>query len=140
MIGGQGRRPSQMQHAFSQVPKAEIPRSQFDRSHGYKTTFDAGYLVPFLVDEALPGDTYKVNATAFARLATPIFPVMDNLYLDTQFFAVPIRLIWDNWERLNGAQTDPGDSTDYLVPEIVSPLGGYPVGSLFDYMGLPTVS
>lgn len=139
MIGGQGRRPSQMQHAFSQVPKAEIPRSQFDRSHGYKTTFDAGYLIPFLVDEALPGDTYKVNATAFARLATPIFPIMDNLYLDTHFFAVPLRLVWNNWEKLNGAQENPGDSTDYLVPGIVSPVGGYAVGSLYDYMGLPTV-
>ena len=71
---------SHMQHQFSQVPKAEIPRSSFDRSHGYKTTFDAGYLIPVFVDEALPGDTFNLNMSAFARLATPIKPVMDNMF------------------------------------------------------------
>jgi len=101
------RNPSVMRHQFSQVPKAEIPRSSFDRSHGHKTTFDAGYLVPFFVDEALPGDTFKVNATCFARLATPIYPIMDNMYLDTQFFSVPIRLVWDNWQKFNGEQKIP---------------------------------
>ncbi|WNK12447.1 MAG: major capsid protein [Microvirus sp.] len=130
--------PSVMKHTFSEVPQAEIPRSTFDRSHGHKTTFDAGYLVPILLDEALPGDTYKVNMTGFARLATPIFPIMDNMFMDTQFFAVPIRLVWDNWQRFNGEQTDPGDSTDFLVPQIVSPVGGYAIGSIHDYMGLPT--
>jgi len=125
-------------HQFSQVPKAEIPRSSFDRSHGFKTTFDAGYLVPFLVDEALPGDTFNVKATAFARMATPIFPVMDNSYLETQFFSVPIRLVWDNWQKFNGEQRNPGDSTDYLVPQMTSGESGYAVGSLSDYFGLPT--
>ena len=72
---------------FSEVPKASIPRSSFDRSHGYKTTFDSGFLYPIFVDEALPGDTFNVNLTAIARLATPIVPFMDNLYMDTQFFA-----------------------------------------------------
>lgn len=129
---------SAMTHQFSRVPKAEIPRSSFDRSHGYKTTFDAGYLVPILVDEALPGDTFNVKMTGFARLATPIFPIMDNMTMDTFFFSVPVRLVWDNWQRFNGEQTDPGDSTDFTVPQMVSPAGGYDIGSIHDYMGLPT--
>lgn len=131
--------PSVMRHQFSQVPRAEIPRSTFDRSHGHKTTFDAGYLIPFMVDEALPGDTFNVNATLFARLATPIFPLMDNMFMDTHYFAVPIRLIWDNWAKFNGEQTDPGDSTDFVIPQMVSTAGtGYLAGSLHDYMGIPT--
>ncbi len=125
-----------MKHQFSIVPNAEIPRSTFNRSHGYKTTFDAGYLIPFFVDEALPGDTFNVKSTLFARLATPIFPVMDNMYMDTQYFAVPVRLLWTNWERFNGAQQDPGDSTDFLVPQLGS--NTFTEGSVFDYMGIPT--
>jgi hypothetical protein len=132
-----GGQPSVMRHSFSQVPKAEIQRSSFDRSHGYKTTFDAGYLVPFMVDEALPGDTFKLNLTGFARMATPIYPVMDNLFMDTQFFSVPIRLIWDNWQKFNGEQINPDDSTDYTIPLCVGPAEGFAVGSLQDYMGLP---
>ena len=78
---------SVMSHSFSAVPNVEIPRSSFDRSHGFKATFDAGYLVPVLVDEALPGDTFNVNMAAFARLATPIVPIMDNMRLTSFFFA-----------------------------------------------------
>lgn len=129
--------PSVMKHTFSQVPRAEIPRSTFDRSHGYKTTIDAGYLVPFFIDEALPGDTFNVSATGFARLATPIYPLMDNMYMDTQFFSVPIRLLWDNWQKFNGEQKNPGDSTDFLVPQITAPAGGFTPNSLEDYFGLP---
>lgn len=130
---------SVMSHNFSQVPKANIPRSVFNRSHGYKTTFDAGYLVPVFVDEALPGDTFNLRGTFFTRLATPIVPFMDNLFLDSFFFAVPIRLIWNNWQKFNGEQEDPGDSTDYLIPEMESPAStGYAVGSLSDYFGIPT--
>lgn len=130
---------SVMSHSFSQVPRAQIERSAFDRSHGYKTTFDAGYLVPIYLDEALPGDTFNLSLSSFARLATPITPFMDNLFLDTFFFAVPIRLIWNNWQKFNGEQTDPGDSTDYLVPTMTSPVGtGHVVGSLSDYFGIPT--
>ena len=124
--------PSVMVHQFSQVPKAEISRSSFDRSHGYKTTFDAGYLVPFYVDEALPGDTFNLRTTALARPATPIFPLMDNMFLDTFFFSVPVRLIWKNWERFNGAQTNPDDSTDFVVPQI-NVNTAYGIGSLSDY-------
>ncbi|AXH74820.1 MAG: major capsid protein [Microviridae sp.] len=129
--------PSVMVHQFSQVPKAEIPRSSFDRSHGYKTTFDAGYLIPFYCDEALPGDTFNLRATALARLATPIFPIMDNMFMDTQFFSVPVRLIWDNWQKFNGEQTNPTDSTDFTVPQTTGNTLGYAANSLEDYMGLP---
>jgi hypothetical protein len=127
-----------MEHQFSEVPKAIIERSSFDRSHGVKTTFDAGYLVPILVEETLPGDTFNVNMTAFARMATPIFPIMDNVYMDTHFFAVPIRLIWDNWKKFNGEQVDPGDSIDYTVPTMTAPGAGYSNESLHDYFGIPT--
>lgn len=128
---------SVMQHTFSQVPRANIQRSAFARDHGYKTTFDAGYLIPVFVDEALPGDTFNLNMTAFARLATPLTPFMDNLFVESFFFAVPYRLIWDNWEKFNGAQDNPGDSTDYLTPIITAPSGGWVANSLEDYFGLP---
>jgi len=126
-------------HRFSMIPSADIPRAKFDRQFAHKTTFDAGYLVPVYVDEVLPGDTFNLNMTAFARLATPIFPVMDNMYLDSFFFFVPNRLIWNNWQKFMGEQINPGDSISYVVPQQVSPAGGYAVGSLQDYMGLPTV-
>ncbi|AXH73105.1 MAG: major capsid protein [Microviridae sp.] len=129
---------SVMSHKFSEVPHADIPRSTFDRSHGYKTTFDAGLLIPILVDEVLPGDTFNVNVTGFARLATPIFPIMDNMFLDTHYFAVPVRLLWSNWQKFHGEQENPGDSTDYTVPQIESGEDGFIIGSLFDYFGLPT--
>lgn len=129
---------SVMHHQFAQVPKAEIPRSSFDRSHGHKTTFEPGYLVPVFLDEALPGDTFNLHLNAFARLLTPKCPIMDNLFLDTFFFAVPYRLVWDNWQKFNGEQTNPGDSTDFVVPTMTSPAGGYAQASLHDYFGLPT--
>lgn len=129
---------SVMRHQFSQVPHAEIPRSSFDRSHGYKTTFDSGYLVPIYVDEALPGDTFNLRATTFARLSTPLHPVMDNMYADVFFFAVPYRLVWSHFVNFFGEQANPTDSTSYLVPTATAPGGGYANGSLQDYMGLPT--
>lgn len=124
------------QHLFSQIPSTQIPRSVFDRSHGYKTTFYAGLLVPFYVDEVLPGDSFKLTATLFARLATPIVPFMDNLYLETFFFFVPNRLVWDNWQKFNGEQKNPTDSTDFLIPTV----SGTNVQNqtLWDYFGLPT--
>jgi len=134
-----GKQPSLMKHNFSQVPRAEIQRSSFNRSHGLKTTFDAGYLIPIFVDEALPGDTFNLKMATFCRLQTPIVPVMDNLHLDYFFFAVPNRLVWTNWEKFNGAQTDPGDSTSYVVPQIVMPaVTGATIASLSDYFGIPT--
>lgn len=133
-----------MSHDFSRVPNADIQRSKFDRSCGYKTTFDSGYLVPVFIDEALPGDTFNVSMTAFARLATPIFPFMDNMFLDTFFFAVPYRLVWDNWQKFNGEQRNPGDSTSFLCPVLDKtkvPLSttGFTNGSLSDYFGIPTL-
>lgn len=127
---------SVMSHSFAQAPSAKIPRSSFDRSTGHKTTFDAGYLVPFYVDEALPGDTFNARLTAFARLATPIFPIMDNMRMSFFFFAVPNRLVWDNWEKFCGSQVDPGDSTDYSIPVMTSGLT-HIAGDLADYMGIP---
>lgn len=126
------------QHAFAQIPSVSAPRSSFNRSHGYKTTFDAGFLVPIFCDEALPGDTFKLNVTTFARLATPLHPFMDNAFLDVFFFAVPYRLVWDNFKKFMGEQYDPGDSTDFTVPVMSAPGGGYLVGDLQDYFGIPT--
>lgn len=130
---------SVMKHLFSQIPRAQISRSVFDRSHGWKSTFDSGYLVPFLVDEVLPGDSYKVKFNFLARLSTPIVPTMDNLFIDTFYFFVPYRLLWKHWEQFNGQTDYPGANTDYLVPQTSAPADvGFPVGSLEDYMGLPT--
>lgn len=129
---------SVMKHAFSMIPKTNIQRSSFDRSFGYKTTFNEGYLIPFFCDEVLPGDTFKLKTSVLARLSTPIVPVMDNMFLDMQFFFVPNRLLWDHWTNFNGEQRDPTDSTDYLVPTVTSPSGGFRVQSIFDYLGLPT--
>jgi len=126
-------------HQFTMIPKADIPRSSFDCQSTHKTTFDAGYLIPVYVDEMLPGDTFRLNMTAFARLSTPINPIMDNMHLDSFFFFVPNRLIWSNWQKFMGQQANPDSSTSYVVPQQVSPAGGYAVGSLQDYMGLPTV-
>jgi len=126
-------------HQFTMIPKADIPRSSFDCQSTHKTTFDAGYLIPVYVDEMLPGDTFRLNMTAFARLSTPIYPIMDNMHLDSFFFFVPNRLIWSNWQKFMGQQANPGDSISYVVPQQVSPAGGYAIGSLQDYMGLPTV-
>jgi len=125
-------------HQFSMVPRADIPRSGFRIENTHKTTFDAGYLVPMYCEEVLPGDTFKVNATIFARLATPIVPVMDNLYLETFFFFVPNRLVWSNWQKFCGEQASPGDSIDFTVPQVTSPSGGFVAGTLYDYFGLPT--
>lgn len=128
---------SVMAHQFSQIPRAEIQRSSFNRSHGYKTTFDSGYLVPFYIDEVLPGDTFNLKCTLFARLATPIVPFMDNMFMETFFFFVPNRLLWDNWQKFNGEQENPGDSTDFLIPTIKN-TGSFAVGSIADYFGIPT--
>lgn len=126
------------QHSFAQIPAANIQRSSFDRSCGLKTSFNAGYLVPIFTDEALPGDTLEMRAQSFGRMPTLLRPVMENMFIDFFFFAVPIRLIWDNWQKMNGEQENPGDSTDYLVPQIIAPVGGWQEQSLEDYLGFPT--
>ena len=135
-----GKFPSVMSHSFSMVPKVDIPRSVFNRSHCFKTTFDADYLIPFLVDEALPGDSWNVDASLFARLNTPLSPVMDNMYLDVFFFSVPYRLVWANWKNFMGERVDPDDDpSTYLVPHMHAPAStGIAEQSLSDYFGLPT--
>jgi len=142
---------SARQHQFSEVPHADIQRSTFDRSHGLKTTFNAGQLVPIYVDEALPGDTFSCNLTAFSRLATPIHPTMDNAFMDTHFFAVPVRLVWDDFEEFMGetktyqaAGSSRLDGTpDFTVaapipPTITAGGSGEAEHSLSDYFGIPT--
>lgn len=126
-----------MNHNFSQIPSVRIPRSVFDRTHGHKSTFDADLIIPFYADEAVPGDTFKLNASIFARLATPIAPFMDNLFLETFFFAVPNRLLWTNWPNFCGEKETIDDETDYLVPTVTAPAGGFAAGSIYDYFGLP---
>jgi len=121
---------------FAQIPHANIQRSSFNRSHGHKSTFDSGYLVPFYVDEALPGDTFKMRANIFARMATPIYPLMDNLKMSIFWFDCPLRLIWDNFPKFMGERLDPDDSIDYTVP--VTGSGAHVEGSLSDYFGIPT--
>ena len=123
-----------MSHVFSKIPRAMIQRSSFNRSHTYKTAMDSNYLVPFFVDEVLPGDTFNLKASLFGRLATPAVPFMDNLYLDTFFFFVPNRLVWKNWQKFNGEQEDPGDSTDFLVPTVECDGTS---GTIYDYFGIP---
>lgn len=139
---------SVMTHQFSQIPKVNIQRSAFDRSHGFKTTFDEGKLIPILVDEALPGDTFRLKDSFLVRMSTPIYPIMDNLRCDVQYFSVPLRLVWDDFVKFMGERKNPSDSIDFLVPtvsptlgELENPqtdkIGAYGVGSLLDYMGLP---
>jgi len=127
---------SVMRPSFAQVPRAEIPRSSFDRSHGVKMTFDAGYLYPFFMDEVLPGDTFNLKTFGFARLSTPLAPIMDNLHLETFYFFVPYRLIWTNFVKMMGEQDNPADTIDYSCPK-VTPTTSAAAQDLWDYLGLP---
>lgn len=125
---------------FSAVPRVDIQRSVFDRSHGYKTTFNEGLLIPVLCEEVLPGDSVKINFNHFCRLATPIVPFMDNVYLDTQAFFVPNRLVWDHWQNFMGEQKKPGDSIDYMIPQTKAKADfSGDVESVWDYFGLPPI-
>lgn len=126
-------------HNFAIIPKGNIPRSSFRSEKRHLTTFDSGLLIPIFVDEVLPGDTWNLKHTIFCRMSTPLFPLMDNLYLDTFYFFVPARLVWSNFRKMMGEQANPSDSISFVTPQQVSPASGYAVGSLQDYMGLPTV-
>lgn len=129
-------------HRFSDAPAMYMRRTKFDRSHVYKTTFNSGKLIPVFVDEVLPGDTSSLRVRYFSRLATPVKPIMDNIYLDWFFFFVPNRLVWNHWQNFCFEQEDPDDSTDYVCPttsligKADDTLNG--VGTLWDYFGLPT--
>lgn len=130
---------SVMSHSFSEVPKAEIPRSSFDRSSGYKTTFNAGDLVPVFWEEVIPGDTVSIHPTMFARLNTPIYPIIDNMFLDIHWFFVPYRQVWTNFRKFMGEREDPADSIDYTIPYMAATaVTGYSNETLQDYLGLPT--
>lgn len=129
------------QQHFATTPTVDIGRSKFDRSFTNKTTFNAGDLIPFYVDTGImPGDTVKMNTSQVVRMMTPIAPVMDNANLDTYFFFVPYRLIWEHWQEFMGEnKTEPWiQQTEYQIPQIVAPTGGWTKGSLADYMGYPT--
>lgn len=126
-------------HQFAMIPRADIPRSAFKRQSTLKTTFNSANLVPVFVDEVLPGDTFNLEMTSFCRMATPIYPIMDNIHLETFFFFVPNRLVWTNFVKMMGQQDNPADSISYITPQQVCPAGGYAVNSLQDYFGLPTV-
>lgn len=132
---------------FSSVPHVGFSRSRFDRSHDHKTTFNAGRLIPIYVDEVLPGDTFQMDTSLVVRMATPIFPVMDNCNLDLYYFFVPTRLVWSHWEEMNGAnKSGPWKQTvEYTVPYFTysseendaADLSQVITGSIADYMGLP---
>lgn len=126
-------------HRFSDAPAMYMKRTKFDRSHVYKTTFDSGKLIPVFIDEVLPGDTTRMSVNYFARLATPIKPIMDNIYLDWFFFFVPNRLVWEHWQNFCFEQEDPDDSTDFVIPTVTATgnSGNAYIGSLWDYFGLP---
>lgn len=126
-------------HRFSDAPAMYMKRTKFDRSHVYKTTFDSGKLIPVFVDEVLPGDTTRMSVNYFARLATPVKPIMDNIYLDWFFFFVPNRLVWEHWQNFCFEQEDPDDSIDYVIPTVTATGNSENtyIGSLWDYFGLP---
>lgn len=121
---------------FTMQPSADIPRSAFDVQHTHKTTFNAGFLVPVYVDEVLPGDSFRLKMTAFARLSTPLVPLMDNMFFESFFFFVPNRLLWSNWERFMGEQLTPSDTTVFLVPQVVLGDANISAATIFDYFGL----
>jgi len=138
MFGKTPHHRSVMKHDFSKIPHADIQRSSFNRSFDHKSVFSSGYLVPILVDEALPGDTFNVKLSSVSRLTTPLYPIMDNLFMDFFFFAVPNRLLWDNWRRFMGERDpDPDSSIDYTIPQMVPAAGGFVAEELADYFGIP---
>lgn len=133
------RLPSVMKHDFSKSPQAVIPRSSFNLSFGYKTTFNAGYLIPFFCKDIYPGDTFNVKSTVFIRLSTLLFPLMDNIHVDIQYFFVPKRILWDNYEKFMGYQANPGDSTSFIYPVVASTnTTDFNEGTIYDYLGIAT--
>ncbi|UPW40958.1 major capsid protein [Sigmofec virus UA08Rod_5936] len=125
---------------FSTLPKVDINRSTFDRSSSVKLSFNVGDIIPFFVDEVLPGDSFSVRSSKVVRMQTLLTPIMDNIYLDTYYFFVPNRLVWEHWKEFNGENTKSAwlPDTEYEVPQITSPAGtGWSVGTLADYFGIP---
>lgn len=128
------------EYNFAQNPQVGVSRSRFQRNSDNKTTFNTGDLIPIYLDEVLPGDTHQIDVACVMRMATPIFPVMDNAYCDFYFFFVPNRLLWEHWKEFMGEnkQTAWTPKTEYSVPQVTAPKGGWEEGTLADYLGLPT--
>lgn len=124
---------------FSQIPRANIRRARFKRDYSNITTINEGDIVPIYVDEVLPGDTISLTQNGLIRMATPIYPVMDNCYMDTYYFFVPNRLLWEHWENLMGQNDESywAEKTEYSVPQTTAPSGGWSAGTIADYMGIP---
>lgn len=129
-------RPGQS-HVFSQVAEVNIKRSVFDLSCSNKTAINSGKIYPVYFRDVVPGDTFNLKTSSLVRLNTPITPFMDNIYVDTHFFFVPFRLVWENWTKFMGERDNPNDSIDYVMPQVDRPSGGYGVETIYDYMGLP---
>lgn len=122
---------------FAMVPRADIQRATFIRNSSHKTTFDAGFLVPIYIDEIIPGDVHKGTCSIFARMATPVFPVMDNITLETHFFFCPNRLVWENWKKMMGERANPTSSISFTTPQVEAEEEDGFTDSLYDYLGLP---
>ena len=135
----QPKMPTTNADHFAMVPRSDVPRSTFATIHTHKTTFGSGYLIPIHVDEVLPGDVHQGEMTIFARVSNLLFPLMDNMCLESFFFFVPARLLWTNWKKFMGEQANPADSIAFTIPQQVSPVAGFPAASIYDYFGLPTV-
>lgn len=125
---------------FATLPKVDISRSTFDRSASLKTSFNVGQIVPFFIDEVLPGDTFDIKTSKVVRMPSLITPIMDNIYLDTYYFFVPNRLVWSHWKEFNGENTESAwiPKTEYEIPQLTAPSGGWNVGTIADYFGIPT--
>ncbi len=125
---------------FTELPTINISRSKFERNSEHKTSFNTGDLIPIYIDEVLPGDTIKMNLANVTRMTTPIYPVMDNAFIDTFFFFIPNRLIWKHWPEFWGENnsTHWEQTTEYEIPQIKAPAGGWKKGTLADYLGIPT--
>ncbi len=125
---------------YAQVPHAEIRRAKFQRDFNLLTTMNEGDLVPIYLDEVLPADTFKINLNALVRMATPLYPVMDNAYMDFYFFFIPARLLWKHFQNLMGQNDSTfwAEQTEYTTPVTTAPTGGWNVGTLADYFGIPT--
>lgn len=128
------------EYNFAQNPQVGVSRSRFQRNNDNKTTFNTGDLIPIYLDEVLPGDTHQIDVACVMRMATPIFPVMDNAYCDFYFFFVPNRLLWEHWKEFMGENKETAwtPKTEYSVPQVTAPAGGWEEGTLADYLGLPT--
>lgn len=125
---------------FAQNPQVGVSRSRFQRNNDIKTTFDTGDLIPIYLDEVLPGDTHEIDMACVMRMATPIFPVMDNAFCDFYFFFVPNRLLWEHWKEFMGENKETAwtPKAEYSIPQVTAPAEGWAEGTLADYFGLPT--